>query len=357
MTEQQQPPSDTTPSRPPVASPNAAAAAPGPAAPADAHELGANEAKAYVPPTTLVPRNPQPAVAPPKVKIAEGVDPRHAKTEPRVAQAPVDPTPGTPQITSSMPATPFEPAAAVQRPAPRPAVGDGVLPFVKPAGPVQPPPAVVAAPVAEPHDVVAAPAPAAGPVLPFVGAAATAPSNPAAGAPAPAAVEAPASAPAPQAAAVAQPTPPPASAPAPGDGSSPWTSEHKLDVTLLPSASLDFLPPVVADEAAAKPGAAKPVAHARGSRTLLIVGLAVAAVLLVVGIVLLLATRPSDAGGPTSVGAGSDGTEPPDEPTASAKPTAVQTSGPSASTAAPRPVPPRPQPTRRKGFDPYDLDL
>jgi hypothetical protein len=127
-------------------------------------------------------------------------------------------------------------------------------------------------------------------------------------------------------------------------------------VTLLPSASLDFLPPA-GDEAQAKSAPGPSAEPAHRSRVVLVAGLALAAVLLAVGIVLIIVLRPSDSGGPTSVGAGRDSNEPPDEPGAVVKPTATQTAAASASAVAPRPVPPRPQPTRKKGFDPYDLDL
>ena len=309
MTEQPDSPRDVTPETPPGVAPAPAAVALAAVPAADSHELGANAAKAYVPPTALVARK-APVMEQQKVKIAAGVDPRQAKTAPAMAAAP----------------------------SPRPPAGDGVLPFVKPAGPVQPPPAAAPALSVDPHDAPAAPALAPGPVLPFAAVAAPAPAPAETASPA-AAVAAPAD---PQAVA-----PAPAASPVAADGSSPWTAEHTFDAKLLPSASLDFLPPAAPDGSADKATSVPPVARAHGMRPSFIVALALAAIVLVAAIV-YIATLPSDSGGgPTSVGAGSDSNEHPEEAPASAGASA------SASSTVRRSAPVKARPPRKSG-DPYD---
>jgi hypothetical protein len=170
MNQSQDPPGGATP----TSAEAFGTAAPGAAGPSgDGSSGGANEAKAYVPPTAFNPKPTQHQTDRPKVRIAEGLDPRAAE-QVRITSPGAEATPGSPAVTGAMPATPFEQPPAAPS-APR---GDGVLPFVSPARVAQAvePPAVVvpaAVPVAPtPSNFEAqayaapqaAPAPAAPPV-------------------------------------------------------------------------------------------------------------------------------------------------------------------------------------------------
>ncbi|MBI4702083.1 MAG: hypothetical protein HY744_13185 [Deltaproteobacteria bacterium] len=222
---------------------------------------GADDARAYVPPTTLKPQRARPAIEPQKVRLAPGLDPGAEPT-----------APGKGAVVA--------PAATAQTPSSPGPVAEGpradVLPFL--------PPGEAQTPVAAAADVgVVTPAGAATPLAPPV-------AEPAAAAP---------------------------QEDEPGAAASPWSAERKLDAELLPSASFALTAAPVVQPAVALAPQGPLAAVSERSRAMFIAGLVVAAVALV-GVIVYLATRPSTrSDDPTSVHARGNQVDIEDAPAAS----------------------------------------
>lgn len=203
-----------------------------------------------------------------------------------------------------------------------------------PAAAPTPAPAAAPAPPPQPMVVEQATVQAAAVVAP----AAPAPVSPAA---APAAAAPPATA-----AAAQQVDPSAAGVAPPAAGPSPWSAEEKVDVDILPSANI--LTPADASDAHSAPAPPPEAERSPRTRMAFIIGLALAALVLVVALVYIVARPSGDDDEPTSVEAGSENRDWGDEPSAAPTTTASATAKPK---LPPRPVhvpKPKPKPTARE---------